>query len=396
MERVYLDHVGSAPWRAGVREAYVEALAAFAHPSSTHREGQAARARLEEARTRAAAVLGCPPRELVFTSGGTEALRLGLAGLARARRDRSTRVLVSAIEHVAVRTAADDLAAEGFEVVRIPVGSDGRILLPALDAELSHGAACGAMIAAHHESGVVQPLAEVAARFESHGVPWLCDAALAPGRIAFDVAALGAPLCAFSGSKAGGPAGIGWLRVARGTRLVRSPAAAGIEEEGLRGGHVAVAAACAGAVALEDASHDRARRAAAHDAWIDSFVTTLSAARTDVMMIGARGSQLPGVRTLRLGNAHGDAVATALDVEGLAVAAGSPCALGGIDPFPGLLAMGLDARIASCTVRVSIGDDTLPHDPRDVARVFERVLTRIEQLGGHESSRSPRSKQSPL
>ena len=377
--RIYLDHVGGAPWRPGVGEALAGTAGTFAHPSSPHREGQEARALLEAARTRAADVLGCPPRELVFTSGATEALRIGLMGLARARAAHSRRVLVPVIEHVAVAAAAADLAAEGFEMVPLPVGVTGLADLAVLERELSEGAAAGALMAAHHETGVRQPLTEAAALYAAAGVPWVCDAALAPGRIPFTVKDLQAPVCAWSGAKAGGPAGIGWLRVERGVRLVRSPSAAGIEEEGLRGGHVPASLAWAGSVALDDAAHDLASRSAALDAWVERLIDALRV-RPELRVIGVSGSHLPGVRTLRLGDAHGDALATALDVEGIAVASGSPCALGGTDPQPGLLAMGYSAREAASTVRISIGDTTLQEDASTVATAFVRILERLDAL----------------
>lgn len=377
--RIYLDHAGGAPWRPGVAEALAGAADTFAHPSSPHREGQEARALLEAARTRAAAVLGCPPREIVFTSGATEALRIGLVGLARAGAGRSRRVLVPVIEHVAVTAAAQDLAAEGFEIVPVPVHDTGRVDLAALERELAQGAAAGALMAAHHETGVRQPLQEAASLFAAQGVPWVCDAALAPGRIPFSVKDLQAPVCVWSGAKAGAPAGLGWLRVRRGVRIVRSPSAAGIEEEGLRGGHVPASLAWAGAVALEDAAHDLAARAAALEAWVERLIAGLRV-RAELRVVGVPGSHLPGVRTLRLGDAHGDALATALDVDGIAVASGSPCALGGTDPQPGLLAMGYTAREAASTVRISIGDTTLREDASTVATAFVRILERLDAL----------------
>ncbi|MGE0192386.1 MAG: cysteine desulfurase family protein [Planctomycetota bacterium] len=385
--RIYLDHVGGAPWRPGVAEALAQASATFAHPSSPHREGQRARALLEAARTRSAAVFGCPPRELVFTSGATEALGIGLVGLARARAAVSRRVLVPVIEHVAITAAAARLAAEGFEIVPVPVRRQGRVDPDELGARLAGGAAAGALMAAHHETGVRQPLEEAGALFAEAGVPWVCDAALAAGRIPFQVNDLGAPICAWSGSKVGAPAGLGWLRVQQGTRLERSPSAAGVEEEGLRGGHIPVMLAAAGAVALEDAARDVSSRAAALDAWIEQLIELL-ATRSELEVIGVRGSHLPGVRTLRLGDAHGDALATALDVEGIAVASGSPCALGGTDPQPGLLAMGYTAREAASTVRISIGNSTIHEDASIVATAFVRILERLDALrAGHGSSR---------
>lgn len=378
--RLYLDRLGAAGWREGVREVLGDlGPRTFANPSSAHREGQEARAVLEAARSTSAAALGCRPREVVFTSGASEALRMGLCGLARARRAVSPRVLVPVLEYPAVHAAAEDLAAEGFEIVALPADRTAQVDLDALEAALAGGAAAAALMVAHHETGVCQPLAAAAALFEAAGVPWLADAALAPDRIACDVASLRAPLIAYSAAKLGGPAGVGWLHVRRGTRLARSPSRGGAEEEGLRGGHAPVALIAAAATALTDAVRNLGPRAAAREAWMERLQARL-ASRPEVGTLGVRGSHLPGVRTFTLGDAHGDAVATALDLDGIAVASGSPCAMGGRDPSPGLLALGMTPREAACTVRISIGDDVDADDATRVGDTFVRILERLDRL----------------
>lgn len=378
--RLYLDRLGAAGWGLGVGDVLADLGArTFANPSSAHREGQEARAVLEAARTTAATAFGCTPRELVFASGASEALRMGLVALARARRVVSRRVLVPVLEYPAVHAAAGDLGREGFDIVPIPAGRDARVDLEALAREAAGGAAAAALMVAHHETGVCQPLHEAADLFEAAGIPWIADAALAPDRMACDVASLRAPLIAWSAPKLGGPAGVGWLHVRRGTRLAHSPSRGGSEEEGMRGGHLPVAAIAAATTALTAAVRDVPARAAAREAWIEQLLERLSS-RTDVGTIGVRGSHLAGVRTLTLGAAHGDAVATALDIEGIAVASGSPCAMGGRDPSPGLLAMGWTPREAACTVRISIGDDVVMDDAVEVGDALTKILARLERL----------------
>jgi cysteine desulfurase len=225
--RLCFDANASTPLLPAAAEAVTRVgVEAWGNPSSAHEEGRRARAALDAARDRVAAGLACRPREIVFTSGATEALHLAVLGAARARLNVGRRVVVSAVEHPAVLDAADRLAEEGFEVVRVPPRPDGAVDPDVFVAAATPGTIVACLMAANHETGAVMPVAAVAAALRGRGVVTVTDAALAPGLLDVGVDALGADLIAFSGHKIGGPRGIGALFVRRKTRLAPPSAAA--------------------------------------------------------------------------------------------------------------------------------------------------------------------------
>ncbi len=251
---IHLDHNASTPLVPAAAAAMLPWLGpAQANASSMHAAGQAARAAVDSARRAVAALVGAEPGEVVFTSSGSEADALGLIGCALARRTPGrARVVVSAIEHEAVLAAADFLAALGFEPVRVAPEGDGRVDPERfLAAAIDPGTAVAALIAASNETGVVQPVPEVAASLRAHKIPLLTDAVQAVGRTPVRIADLGADLVALSAHKLGGPQGVGALIIRRGTPL--TPLPGGAQEGGRRGGTEAVAAIAGFGAAAKEA-----------------------------------------------------------------------------------------------------------------------------------------------
>jgi cysteine desulfurase len=376
--RVYLDHAAAAPLAPEAEAAMLAALRTFqGNPSSPHAEGRAAKDALEASRSQVAATLGCRPREVVFTSGGTEAANLGVTGAARARGEAGRRVVVSAIEHPCVLDAAVGLSALGFEVNRVPVDGQGRVD-PDAFVEAADGAALACLMLANHETGNVLPVAAVAERLKSRRIPLLVDAALGPGRLDVAPAALGADLLVLSGHKFGAPKGIGVLVVRRPTR-VEPQLRGGLQEERARPGTENVAAAAGFAAALETAVRERAGRVAALEGATAAFLAALAPLR-GWRRLGDGAAALPGLVTLELDGVEGEAVTINLDLKGIAVATGSTCALGGTDVSPSLLAMGLSARRAASTVRVSPGPSTSAEDARRAGQALVDVVERLRAL----------------
>jgi cysteine desulfurase len=378
-ERVYLDHAATAPLGPAAKKTLLRALEqGRGNPSSPHLEGRAAKDALEAARSRAAAALGVRPREVIFTGGGTEALQIAVQGAARARREVSTRVVASAVEHPAVLEPLGALAKEGFELVTVPVGADGRVDPSAFLAAVEPGAALACLMLANHEMGAIMPVAEVARALAERRVPLLCDAALGPGRLPTTAADVGAPLIAFAAHKFGGPEGSGLLVVRRGTRLAAWQHG-GLQEERLRPGTESVAAAEAAAAELERAVAETDERARRYGDLARRFLDGL-APIDGWRVVGPRADGLPGLVTVEVDGVEGEAAMINMDLEGFAISTGSTCALGSRDPSPGLLAMGLSRRAAASTLRISVGEGTTPDHVERAASTLCRVVTRLRAL----------------
>jgi cysteine desulfurase len=345
---IYLDYAATTPLSEAAWAAMEPFLRdRFGNPSEPHAAGRAARAGLDAARASVADVLGVAPGDVVFCGGGTEADNLAVAG----RLSAGGRGLASAVEHPAVRGPLAAHAAAGGETVEVPVDETGVIDLAALAAAIRPGDALCAVMWANNVTGVVQPVAEVAAICAERGVPLHVDAVQAAGGTAVDAGLLGAHgTMAIAAHKVGGPKGVGVLAGA-GVRSLPAVLHGGGQEAGLRPGTENVAGAAGLAAALAARQGDPgewARRAARRD--------RLERA-AGLPVAGAGPPRLPG-HSLLLTGVRGDSLVVQLDGDGICVAAGSACAAGTAEPSYVLRAMGCDDRTARGALRVSQGPET--------------------------------------
>jgi cysteine desulfurase len=380
----YLDHAATTPVRPEVRAAAEPFLTErFGNPSSMHATGRAARAALEEARERVARALGARRREICFTSGGTEADNLAVLGRWRARdagHGDAAAVVCSAVEHRAVLEAARAAGREGARVVVVAVTDEGRVEPGAVRAALDEGAAVVSVLWASNEVGTVQPVAEIAAACRAAGAVFHTDAVQAVGRVAVRVDDVACDLLSLSGHKLGAPKGIGALYVRDGVLLAPLLHGGG-QQEALRPGTEPVAAAVALATAVELAVAERAAEAARLAALRDRLEAGLVAAVPGLRVNGAAdpAHRLPHILHVAVPGVEREAGLMALDVEGLAVSAGSACQSGGIEASHVLAAMG---RAGDAGFRLSLGRTTTPADIDHALAIFPRVMERIRALGG--------------
>lgn len=369
---VYLDYNATAPVRPEAAAAVAEALGAPGNPSSVHGFGRRARKHVEDARERVAALIGAAPADIVFTSGGTEANALALAGAGRKR------LLVSAIEHDSVLAAA---AALDPEAPRIPAARDGRVDLGALDGLLAAqgGAALVSVMLANNETGVIQPAAEIARRAHAAGALFHCDAVQAAGKMPIDVQELGADLLSLSAHKLGGPQGVGALYVAEHVALAPLLRGGG-QERGRRAGTENVPGiagfGAAAAAALRDLA-DMARIAALRDA-LEAAVLARSnrARRLGVRIAGGEAPRLPNTSCVVLPGVPSETQVMALDLAGVAVSAGSACSSGKVRPSHVLAAMGHSAEDAGAAIRASFGWASAPADVERFVEAWSAMAAR--------------------
>ena len=324
-------------------------------------------------RARVARVLGCEPKEVCFTGSGSEADALALKGLWLGREEsRRRRVVSSRIEHPAVLGALAQLEALGAEVVRVPPGGDGQVSLEAMLEALTPETGLCSLMWANNETGVVQPVAELARACRQRGIPFHTDAVQVAGKLPCHLREVNADLLSLSAHKFGGPAGAGVLVVRRGVDL--QALTPGHQEAGLRGGTQNVPYAEAFALALELAHEEQPATAARLQALRDGFEREVCARLPDVTVNGAGAPRVPNTSNLTFHGADGEALLIALDLEGICVSSGAACASGTLSPSHVLLAMGLTPAQAHGSLRFSLGP---PTTDEDVARVVEALVRHV-------------------
>jgi cysteine desulfurase len=358
-DRIYLDWNATAPLRPQARAAALTALDSSGNPSSVHAEGRAARRLIEEAREKVAALVAVEPRNVVFTSGGTEANMLALTPASGPDGKAPDRLLISALEHPSVLAGGRFAAAA---VQRVPATGDGRIDLAALAdalAALEGRRALVSLMLANNETGVVQPVSEAARLTHEAGGVLHVDAVQAAGRIPCDINAIGADLLTLSGHKIGAPKGVG--AVVRRDAGVPFPAPlikGGGQERGARAGTENVAGIAAFGAAAAAALVELGAEAGDMRALRDRLEAGLRSASPDLVVFGAAAERLPNTTLFALNGMKAETAVIAFDLEGVAVSSGAACSSGKVQPSHVLAAMGVPPELARAAVRVSLGPTT--------------------------------------
>jgi cysteine desulfurase len=370
--RAYLDHASTSTLRPAARDAMAAWLdTAHGDPGRIHAEGMAARVAVEEAREHLAALVGARPREVVFTSGATEAIAAATYGALGRDPDRR-RVLCCAVEHSAVRQWS-----ERGEAVVVGVGPTGRVDSEELLAAVDGRTALVHVQWGNHEVATLQPVAEVVAGCRERGVLVHVDAAQAVGRVPVDLGALGADLVSLSGHKFGGPTGTGALVVRRGVRV--PPLLLGGDQERARRagmenvlGVVGLGAAAAQVAGALDDEHARSRL-------LTERLVEGALRLPGVVQLGDPVERLPHLVCLGLEGVEPQPVLLGLDRAGVAVHSGSSCSSEALEPSPVLAAMGADAERS---LRISVGWDTTDDDVDRCVAELGRVLAALRSLAG--------------
>jgi cysteine desulfurase len=390
---VYLDHAATTPLRPEARDAWLEATGTVGNASSIHGAGQAARRVLEDARERLAAALDCDPIEVVFTSGGTESVNLGITGLYRARREstgRTSIVTSTAEHHSTVDTVAWLHAHDVADVEWVPVDRDALLDLDAWGSAVDSGdAAAASLLAANNEIGTIQPVVAASRASARAGVPMHLDAVGAFGHVPMSFRGLraasgsaGAGLVALSvaAHKLGGPTGVGALVVAREAR-VEPIVHGGGQQRGLRAGTQDPAGAVAFAVAAELAVAELDAETARLRALRDRLEIGLRVAVPEARISAAAAERLPGHVHLVLPGAQGDSLLLLLDMAGIAVSTGSACQAGTPEPSHVVLAMGLGDIAARSALRFTLGRTTTAEDVDALLAALPDAYERARRAG---------------
>lgn len=358
---VYLDHNATTPARAGARQAALEAIDLSGNASSVHHAGRRAKAMLDHAREQVANLVGVGSREVVFTSGGTEANNLAL--LAFGVRP----LLVSAVEHPSVLNVRKDAAV-------IPVGQDGCLDLGALEQLLlaHEDPALVSVMAANNETGVVQPIGDIVSLAHEHGALVHSDAVQAAGKI--DDAWRQADLVTLSGHKLGGVQGAGALIVRKHVSL-KAVMGGGGQELGMRPGTEALPAIAGFGVAAQEVVNDDMTQLAS---WRDALEQEMLSVAPDAVVLGAETERLPNTLCIAHPRIDAETMVMSFDLAGVAVSAGSACSSGKMSASHVAVAMG-HGELARNAVRLSLGWSTTQEDCLRAAAVWKDIVMRFEE-----------------
>jgi len=382
VRRYYFDHNATTPVSQSVLEVLVAALLEVpGNASSIHQDGQIAKQRLEMARREVAALLGCEPKELVFTSGGTEADNLAILGSVLANSAPHRHLITTAIEHPAVLNPFRELERSGIPVTYLPPGPDGVVDPGDVRRALRPETALVSVMHANNETGALQPIAEIAAIAHQAGALMHSDGVQAAGKIPVDVEALGVDLYSISGHKFYATKGIGALYVKSGTQL-RPIQFGGKHERERRPGTEnvpsAVAMGKAAAMARGALPIEESRLSDLRDRLETGVLARVpDTGRNGPGVIGDLSARTPNTTNIYFDGLEGEALVISLDLKGFAVSSGSACSSGAVEPSHVLLAMGLKPERARASLRFSLGHS---NNEEQVDALIEAVVGSVAQL----------------
>jgi cysteine desulfurase len=380
LQRYYFDHNATTPIDPQVLDAMMPALRDVSgNPSSIHGFGQDARLLIESARLQVAALLHCEPKEVVFTSGGTESDNLAILGAVRAAAGGRKHVVTTSNEHPAVLQTCRQLEREGVSVDYVPVGPNGVVDIAAVSAALRPETVLVSVMHANNELGTIQPIAAIAEAAHAVGALFHADAVQSAGKLPVDVDALGVDLLTLSGHKIHAPKGVGALYVRKGVD-VDSIQFGGRHERARRPGTenvpgiVGLGAACE--LAAQRLAAESSRQAAMRDRLERAVLSQIPGA-----WVNAAGSpRTPNTTNIGFGGIEGEPLLISLDLKGFAVSSGAACSSGAVEPSHVLLAIGLSREQARSCLRLSIGLGTAEEDVDRFLAVLPAVVERLRAL----------------
>ena len=381
---IYMDHAATTPVHPSVVEAMLPYLTEqYGNPSSVHTLGRGALAALDEARRTVAGVLGCTPREIVFTGGGSEADNLALRGAAFAAREkgRGSHIITSAVEHHAVLHTVEQLERHfGFEATILPVDATGRVSVADVAAALRPDTVLVSIMLANNEIGTLQPVADIARLVRAHGALMHTDAVQAGGMLDISVQALGVDMLTLAAHKFYGPKGVGILYVRQGTPLLPE-ITGGSQERNRRAGTENITGIVGAAAALQWSQAQRAEEAPRLTRLRDRLIADVLAAVPGTVLTGHPTERLPGLASFAIDGLSGaEELLLGLDLAGICASSGSACTSASLEPSYVLRACGLPSALAVGSLRLSLGHANTDADVDAVLTTLPPLVERLRAL----------------
>jgi len=379
-KRIYLDYAATTPTDPEVVEAMLPYLSeVFGNPSSIHSFGQEAKAAVEEARDKIAALIGARGEEIVFTGSGTEADNFAIQGTAYASEGKGNHIITTPIEHHAVMETCKFLQGRGFEVTYLPVDGYGLVDPQDVKKAITDKTILISVMHANNEVGTIEPIAEIGEIAREAGVYFHTDAVQAVGHIPVKVDELGVDMLAMSAHKFYGPKGVGALYIRKGTKLI--PLMHGGEQERRRrAGTENVPAIVGLGKAAEIAQREMDAEAKRLIHLRNKLIKGLMGRSEHSRLNGHPARRLPNNVNVSIEFVEGESMLLNLDLEGIAASTGSACSSGSLEPSYVLLAMGLSHELAHGSLRFSLGRETTEEDIERVLEVSPRIIAKLRAM----------------
>lgn len=386
--RIYLDHAATTPVKPQVLEAMLPYFSErFGNPSSIYSYGREANRAIQDAREKVARVLNCDPREIVFTSGGTESDNLAIKGVAWYARlhQRGNHIITTAIEHHAVLHACQYLEKFGFEVTYLPVDHYGLVRVEDVERAIRPDTILISVMYANNEIGTIEPIEEIGALARERGIVFHTDAVQAAGYLDLDVRKLHVDLMSLSAHKFYGPKGVGALYVRKGTPVLYQQQG-GSQEMNRRAGTENVAGIVGMGAALELAYSEREKEFQHAVQLRDRLIDGIFRRIPFVQLNGHPERRLPNNANFCIDFVESESLLLSLDLKGICASSGSACTSGSIEPSHVLMAIGVPAQLAHGSLRLTVGSGNTVEEIDYTLDVLEEVVERLRRL-------SPRSRE---
>jgi cysteine desulfurase len=380
VRRIYLDHNATTPVHPEVLEAILPYYKdKFGNASSIHSFGREAKVALEESREQVAKFINVNPSEIYFTSGGTESDNLAVKGTAFANRKKGKHIVTSKIEHHAVLESCKFLEKEGFQVTYLPVDKYGLVDPDDLKKALRENTILVSIMHANNEVGTIQPIEELCKITKQRGAYFHTDAVQSVGKTPVDVQKLDVDMLSMSAHKIYGPKGAGAIYIKKGTR-VTSWSHGGSHERSRRAGTENVPGIVGLAKAMEIAYRDMEEQSRHLKNLTETFYQKLTQTISDVILNGHMEKRIPNTLNLSFKAVEGESIILSLDLKGVAVASGSACTSGTLEPSHVLSAMGIAPDIAQGAIRFSFGRDNTMEDVDYVVEILPEIVSRLRAM----------------
>ncbi|MCA0969980.1 cysteine desulfurase [Halobacillus litoralis] len=380
MESIYLDHAATTPVHPKVIEAMLPVTQeVYGNPSSVHQFGRKARRILDQARRTAAKSIGANEKEIVFTSGGTEADNLAIIGTAMANKEKGKHIITTNVEHHATLHAAEYLESTGFEVTYLPVDETGSVRVQDVKEALREDTILVSIMMVNNETGIMQPIEEVADLLKDHQAAFHSDIVQAYGLIEIDVQELAVDLLAVSGHKINGPKGVGFLYVREGTTLA-SLQHGGEQERKRRAGTENVPAVKGMEEAIMIILENRDAYREKYRSFKEQFLNTLTEESVNYTVNGSEDKCMESIVNISFPGTNVETMLTNFDLSGVAASSGSACTAGSVEPSHVLSAMygKGDARTVN-SIRFSFGLANTEENVKEAARKVSQIVHRLSE-----------------